>query len=215
MFTGLVEDRGEITRLEREGARWSALIEPAGMRCEELETGESVSIDGVCLTVTRLEGSPPRGFWVDVSPETLRRTTLGERAEGDRVHLERALRVGDRLGGHIVLGHVDGVGRLVSREREGNAWRLVIEAPEEMALYLVEKGSVAVDGVSLTINEVDGARFGLTIIPHTAEVTGICEGEAGQRRYNLETDYVLRWLARTYGPAGIARAAQGSGDEGA
>ena len=202
MFTGLVSDVGTIdsTAPGANGGRTVAIR--TSWNAAELALGESIAIDGACLTVTRLEGG---AFFFDASPETLERTTLGERQIGDRVHLERALRVGDRLGGHFVLGHVDGVGRLVERTRVENAWLLTFEAPESVAPYLIEKGSVAVDGVSLTVNEVNEDRFGVAIIPFTAEKTNLGAYEPG-RRVNLEADmvgkYVRKFVVPAMGPGG-------------
>ncbi|MFU8805177.1 MAG: riboflavin synthase [Bradymonadaceae bacterium] len=195
MFTGLVADIGKISALDRSGENWRVKIDTA-FDTSTIELGESIAVDGACLTVTHIGAST---FSVEASPETLRKTTLGARKIGHPVHLERALRVGDRLGGHLVLGHVDGVGTVQKRSREKNAWLLEVEAPESVAPYLVDKGSVTVDGVSLTVNWVKGPLFGLAIIPHTTEKTCLGDYMAG-RRVNLEADvlgkYVRKFISR-------------------
>ncbi len=191
MFTGLVSDIGEIRALRRAGENWTVEI-GTSYDTDSLELGESIAVDGACLTVTTIESD---SFTVDASPETLRRTTLGDRKVNDAVHLERALRVGDRLGGHLVLGHVDAVGTVRAQSREKNAWILEIEAPSEVSQYLIDKGSVTVDGVSLTVNSVDGNRFGLAIIPYTAEKTTLANYRVG-RRVNLEADVLGKYVKK-------------------
>ena len=157
---------------------------------EDTRVGDSIAVNGACLTVAAL--SPPF-FEVVISPETLRRTTLGHLRSGERVNLERALRLGDRLGGHLVTGHVDGVGEVLSREETGEFLFLRIRAPENVVRYLVEKGSVAVDGVSLTVNRVEGPVFELAIIPHTARVTTMGFRKPGDR-VNLEADLLAKYV---------------------
>jgi riboflavin synthase len=202
MFTGLIADIGRIQSIRQSGSNWELTVETS-FDIDDIELGESIAIDGACLTVTRTSSG---AFSVDASPETLRRTNLGERDEGDAVHLERALRVGDRLGGHMVLGHVDAVGELVSRKREKNAWLLDFHAPNAVAQYLIEKGSVAIDGVSLTVNTIDGMRFGVAIIPHTSEKTNLVDYDVG-RRVNLEADVLGKYVKRFISPqeGGITR----------
>jgi riboflavin synthase len=202
VFTGLVADIGTIRSRERSGADWKLVVH-TGFDVGTLEAGESIAVDGACLTVTEIGADT---FAIEASPETLRRTTLGERGVGDRVHLERALRVGDRLGGHMVLGHVDAVGTLVSKRREQNAWVLQFEAPEGVARYLIEKGSITVDGVSLTVNEVDGVRFTVAIIPHTAEHTNLVDHPVG-RGVNLEADVIGKYVEKFCAPhrGGVTR----------
>ena len=191
MFTGLITDRGELTQIRRSGDNWTISIR-TGYDTKTLELGESIAVDGACLTVTTIGDSM---FTVDASPETLRRTTLGDRKVKDAVHLERALRVGDRLGGHLVLGHVDGVGVVKTRRKEKNAWLLEVEAPAEVSQFLIEKGSVTVDGVSLTVNTISGNRFGLAIIPFTADKTSVADYEVG-RRVNLEGDVLGKYVKK-------------------
>jgi len=191
MFTGLVADVGAINAITQ-GAQNCTIVLRTAFDTADLELGESIAVDGACLTVTKI-GSDH--FFVEVSPETLSRTTLGERRTGDRVHLERALRVGDRLGGHMMQGHVDGVGELVGRRRDKNAWLLDFEAPESIARYLIEKGSIAIDGVSLTVNSVTNTRFGVAIIPHTTDKTNLGEYRVG-RRVNLEADMIGKYVEK-------------------
>ncbi|RUM87930.1 MAG: riboflavin synthase [Thermodesulfatator sp.] len=195
MFTGLVEGLGRVRELRRESTGALLVLSPP-FPLEELAVGESVAINGACLTVTRIR---PEAFEVMVSPETLSRTTLGELRRGDPVNLERALRFGDRLGGHLVTGHVDGVGRVVERRETGEFFFLCIEAPEEVARYLVEKGSVAVDGVSLTVNRVQGRVFELAIIPHTARLTTLGLRRPGDR-VNLEADLLAKYVEKFLHP---------------
>jgi riboflavin synthase len=189
MFTGLVEEIGRIARVEKrpEGAHLfvQARVVTGGTRL-----GDSIAVDGACLTVVHIED---RLFAVDCMAETLAATTIGSRRPGDAVNLERAMALGDRLGGHLVLGHVDGVGVIHSVRRQGIAWALRVGFPEELRPYLAPKGSVAVDGVSLTITDVDDDGFGLGIIPHTLGATTLREIAPG-RRVNLEADVLARYV---------------------
>ena len=194
MFTGLIADVGTIASRKDSGSTWEVTIRTS-FDTGDIVLGESIAVDGACLTVTSLSNDT---FTVDASPETLSKTTLGDRKPGDPVHLERALRIGDRLGGHLVLGHVDGVGSILSERRDGNAWILEVQAPPEVAPYLIDKGSVTVDGVSLTINSVQGARFTLAIIPHTAENTNLVAYRPG-RRVNLEADVLGKYVRKFVG----------------
>jgi riboflavin synthase len=219
MFTGLVETTGLLRRRRGAGAVVRVFVEtelgrtpgPDG-RVEPLVLGESVCVHGACLTVDRIVD---RGFEVDMSAETVKRTTLGELPAGSRVHLERATPAGGRLGGHVVLGHVDGIGRVVERTAAGEAIRLVVEAPVDLGRFLAEKGSITVDGVSLTINGVrdDGAatRVELMLIPHTLGRTTLCDLRPGAR-VNLEVDVLARYVARqlSFGARG-AHEAEGHG----
>jgi riboflavin synthase len=190
MFTGIVRDTGTVEnrRLDDDGATFSIRT---SLEVDDFEIGESIAVDGVCLTVTATEDDDI--FEVDLSPETLDRTTLGEHDEGDPVHLERALRVGDRLGGHFVQGHVDGVGRVAEMRRDGDAWLLEIDVPDAWAPYLIEKGSIAVDGVSLTINGVEEGRFSVAIIPHTDDVTRVGSYDVGDE-VNIEVDMLGKYV---------------------
>lgn len=189
MFTGIIQAVGTLRAIERRGA--SAWLD-VGCPFAKLELGESIAVDGVCLTVTRiLDGA----FTADASAETLARTTLGSRKVGARVNLERALALGDRMGGHIVAGHVDGVGEVVRRERVESAERVVFRAPREVLRYVAEKGSVAIDGVSLTVNGVAGDTFEVMLVPFTQGATTLTDRKAGER-VNLEVDVIARYVAR-------------------
>jgi len=191
MFTGIVTDIGELAACE--GGRFTIRC---GYSAESIALGASIACDGACLTAVAVE--PAGGgstFTVDVSNETLSRTTLGSWQPGRRINLERALRAGDELGGHIVSGHVDGVAAIVSVEPDGASRRLTVEAPRELARFIASKGSVALDGVSLTVNEVDGGRFGLNIVPHTLTHTTLGGKKPGDR-VNLEVDVFARYVAR-------------------
>lgn len=191
MFTGIVEERGRVAEIERPGAGRRLWIEAARVR-EGAAIGDSVSVDGCCLTVVALA---PGRFALDTVPETLRRTTLGSLAPGDRVNLERALRLDERLGGHLVQGHVDGVGEVLETHPEGEGRRVRLGLPAALAPFVAEKGSLAVDGVSLTVAAVDGATCEIAYIPHTLAVTGAGDYRPG-RRVNLEVDLLARYVAR-------------------
>ncbi|MGE5271486.1 MAG: riboflavin synthase [Thiohalocapsa sp.] len=197
MFSGIVTDVGHVRRLKRgAGARdsFTATIATA-YDAAEIALGASIACAGVCLTVVAIE---PGAFTVEASAETLACSTLGAWSEDSSVNLERALRLGDELGGHLVLGHVDGVGRLVERRPEGDSVRLLIEAPAALMPYIAPKGSVAVDGVSLTVNEIVDDRFGVNIIPYTLAHTTLGETQPGAR-LNLEIDPIARYVARLVG----------------
>ncbi|MGN6123066.1 MAG: riboflavin synthase [Sphingomonas oligoaromativorans] len=199
MFTGIITDIGTIAKVEQRGDL--RLVIDSGYDMGGVDLGASIACSGVCLTVVdKAPAGQPGWFAVDVSGETVSRTAPGLWHEGARLNLERALKVGDELGGHIVTGHVDGVGTLVSALPEGDSTRLLIEAPASLAPYLAAKGSITVDGVSLTVNSVedqaDGAcRFGLNIIPHTQALTTLDALTPG-RRFNLEIDILARYLGR-------------------
>lgn len=191
MFTGLVEGTGKIVAVQprADGLR---LTLTAPFPVSELRLGESVAVSGPCLTVVAL--SPPV-FSVEVSAETLRRTTLGDKRPGSLVNLERALRLGDRLGGHLVSGHIDCVGLLVQKTAGPNHTRLVIRLPRGWSRYVVEKGSIAVDGVSLTVNSCRGDEFSVNIIPYTARHTTLLTAQVGDR-LNIETDIIAKYLEK-------------------
>ena len=192
MFTGIILATGSIvSRVERSGDLEMG-FDAGALDIAHAALGDSISVQGVCLTVTRKE---PGRFFADVSAETLAKTTLGLRGPGSRVNLEPALRAGDRLGGHLVSGHVDGIGRLVESHADARSWRLSFELPVELARFAAPKGSICLDGVSLTVNEVEGARFGVNIIPHTFEATTLGELKPGDP-VNVEIDLVARYLAR-------------------
>ena len=201
MFTGLIEDLGSLLDLRRSGETASLTVSTA-LPMSELMVGESIAVNGVCLTVTTFGGGR---FTADVSPETLSKTTLGTLGRGARVNLERALRLSDRLGGHLVSGHIDGMARLSERIQQGNTWSMVFQLDPSLARQLVVKGSVAIDGISLTINEVGDDRCSVMIIPHTLARTTLADLTVGDR-VNVETDligkYVLRLLAGKGTPTG-------------
>ena len=190
MFTGIITDLGQVRRLRR-GAILDLAI-ATGWDTATIPIGASISCSGACLTVVAVE---PGAFTVQASQETVSRTTIGDWREGSPVNLERPLRVGDELGGHLVSGHVDGIAHIVERRPEGESVRFTIEAPAELAPLVAVKGSVALDGVSLTVNEVEGARFGVNIIPHTLAMTGFGSAAVGQRM-NFEVDTIARYVAR-------------------
>jgi len=191
MFTGIVTDIGRIRKVEQTERDRRYEIETA-WDTAGIDLGASVSHAGCCLTVTE---KGPGWFAVEVSGETLSKTTLGAWNEGDPVNLERAAKLGEELGGHIVSGHVDGLGRIVSIAPEGGSRRIEVEAPEPLHRFIAPKGSITVDGVSLTVNAVDGRRFGVNIIPHTWTHTTLGRLQPGDA-VNLEIDMLARYLAR-------------------
>jgi riboflavin synthase len=192
MFTGIIEAVGAVIAKEPRGVDMRLHIGAGKLNLGEAGLGDSIAVSGVCLTVTALTGG---GFWADVSAETLERTVLGAATPGTTVNLERALTLNTRLGGHLVSGHVDGIGNVTAYYPEGRSWRLQIEAPASLARYIAEKGSISVDGVSLTVNQVDGALFTLNIVPHTLQETTLADYRVG-RRVNLEVDLIARYLER-------------------
>ena len=190
MFTGIITDVGRVASIEKRGDTRIAI--ETGYDTATIGIGASVACSGPCLTV--IDKAPGR-FVVEASAETLSRTTLGGWRQGTRVNLERALRVGDELGGHIVSGHVDGIARVLDTRTDGDSVRFDFEAPEGLRRLIAPKGSVALDGVSLTVNAVDGARFGVNVIPHTQRHTTFGQLGAGDR-VNLEVDMLARYVAR-------------------
>jgi riboflavin synthase len=190
MFSGIITDLGRVRAVRADGDTRIELTTSYNMI--DIPIGASIACSGVCLTVIE---KGPGWFAVQASAETLSCTTLGDWRPGTPVNLERALRLGDELGGHLVSGHIDGVGRIVAITPEGASRRFVFEAPPQLARFIAAKGSVAVDGISLTINGVDGARFGVNIISHTLSVTTLGGAEPGDR-VNLEIDLLARYLAR-------------------
>jgi riboflavin synthase len=191
MFSGIVEEIGAIQAIDKglADAKFSIL---ASVVLDDLQVGDSVSVSGACLTVTHLED---HSFSVDVSTETLNRTILGKIAIGTPVNLERAMKLNARMGGHLVTGHVDGIGILRAREQEGNAALLTVEAPEDIMRYCVTKGSITMDGISLTINTVTDRSFAVAIIPHTAKVTTMGLKQVGDS-VNLESDLIGKYVER-------------------
>ncbi|NOZ69329.1 MAG: riboflavin synthase [Deferribacteres bacterium] len=197
MFTGLVETLGEVTAVRNTGSGIRLSVRPLSVF--ELKTGDSVSVNGVCLTVTRITPGLSRQEGqecaFDVSPETMRSTNLGELKTGGRVNLERALRLSDRLGGHIVTGHVDNVGTITGKKRAGEYTFYTFEAPPDVLKYIVRKGSVAVDGISLTVVDVGGRSFSTAIIPHTLAATNLGDKGVGDR-VNLEVDIIGKYVEK-------------------
>jgi len=192
MFTGIISCIG--TLVKRDGSRFAIA---APFKAKSLEEGASVACDGCCLTLVEIDKAKGKGsvFTVEVSNETLTHTTLGSWQEGQRINLERALALGDELGGHIVTGHVDGRAKVVSRYPDGNSVRFLMDAPAAFAGFIAPKGSIALNGVSLTVNEVDGTRFGVNIIPYTLTHTTWGDRQPGDL-VNLEVDLLARYVAR-------------------
>ncbi|UZJ44502.1 riboflavin synthase [Marinimicrobium sp. C6131] len=192
MFTGIIEAKGRVARLEPKGGDLRLLIETDDLPLADVQLGDSIATNGVCLTVVDLPGN---GYWADVSGETLAYSTIGQWATGQPVNLEKALTPTTRLGGHIVSGHVDGVGEVVERHSDARSERFRIKAPDKLAKYIAHKGSITVDGTSLTVNKVEGAEFELNIVPHTLKWT-IMDGYQPGTRVNLEVDVLARYLER-------------------
>lgn len=196
MFTGLIEQLGTIEALER---RDDGLAVRIGCAMHPYELGESIAVNGTCLTVKSFGETH---FDADASLETLDKTNLGELAEGDRVHLERALALGERLGGHMVTGHIDGVGTFASSATEGDYLRVTFEVPARLAPFLAPKGSIAVNGVSLTVNGVEGTRFDVMLVPYTLNETTFGHMAPGTR-VNLEVDILAKYVASLMGRPGV------------
>jgi riboflavin synthase len=191
MFTGIIEDIGTITAIGKLEGRWELAVRTAIVP-SDTRVGDSIAVDGVCLTIIGWEGAV---FRADASLETLSVTTLKEKSPSDRVNLERAVRLDSRLGGHMVMGHVDAVGRIIAITREGDSLKLEIEVPREVSKYVVKKGSVAIDGISLTVNEQRDNRFTLNIIPYSSANTTIGSKNLGDQ-VNVETDIVGRYVEK-------------------
>ena len=197
MFTGIVQDTGTVAALTPRGGDVRLTIRVGRFDLSKTALGDSICVQGCCVTAVAVAGDL---FEADLSRETLSLTTLGQLAVGAPVNLEPALRAGDALGGHLVSGHVDGVATVVSQTTDARSTRLVIEAPADLARFIARKGSVAVDGVSLTVNEVAGTRFGVNLIPHTRDVTTLGNLVPGAA-VNLEIDQVARYVERLLAPA--------------
>jgi riboflavin synthase len=192
MFTGIVQTVGTIARIEPRGGDTRLVIDAGSLDLADVAVGDSISVSGVCLTAIALEHIQ---FAADVSVETLSRTTIGALQIGACVNLEKSLRLADRLGGHLVSGHVDGIGKVVSIEPDARSQRWVFELPEGLSRYAAAKGSICIDGVSLTVNEVTGSRFGVNLIPHTIEVTTFRDRRVGDG-VNIEVDLIARYVER-------------------
>ena len=197
MFTGIVQSIGEVRAITPRGGDVELLIGAPGLDLSSVAIGDSISCSGCCLTVTRIEGD---AFAADASIETLNVTTLGQWRPGGRLNLEKALCAGQPLGGHYVTGHVDGIATVIDRTNDARSVRVQFEAPAALARYIACKGSVCIDGASLTVNDVEGPRFFVNLIPHTLEVTTLDEYRAGTR-VNLEVDIIARYLERLHAPA--------------
>lgn len=194
MFTGIVEGIGKVESLRAGAGETRRLTVKTSLEVGKLPLGASISVNGACLTIVARRSGSPSTFQADVGPETLACTTLGSLGPGTRVHLEPALRLGDSLGGHMVSGHVDGTGRVESARKQGGTLALRVATPDDVAPYLLKKGSIAIDGVSLTLNKVEGTSFEVLLIPHTLEVTLLGELRAGSR-VNLEADMIAKQVA--------------------
>ncbi|GAA6150780.1 riboflavin synthase [Pseudoteredinibacter isoporae] len=192
MFTGIIEAVGEIVAVEPRGGDIRLRVKSHGLDLGDVALGDSIATNGVCLTVIELPGD---GYWADVSVETMDNTTVASWQVGQAVNLEKALTPQTRLGGHIVSGHVDGVGEVVSRHADARSERFRLRAPDELAKYIAHKGSITIDGTSLTVNAVQGAEFELNIVPHTLEKTVMGQYRSGSK-INLEVDVIARYLER-------------------
>lgn len=195
MFTGIIQAVGRIAAFGRQSNDARIEIDAATLDLDDVRIGDSIAVAGVCLTVVALDAGR---FAADVSTETLTRTTLGTLAANDPVNLEKSLRLADRLGGHLVSGHVDGVGKVLAVDDDGASQRWTFSAPADLARYIAIKGSICIDGTSLTVNDADRDRFGVTLIPHTLAVTSFGTRKPGDA-VNLEVDLVARYVERLYG----------------
>jgi riboflavin synthase len=192
MFTGIILAKGTVLTTERRGGDVRIRIDAGDLEMDDVAIGDSICVSGVCLTAIDPD---TKSFYADVSNETLSRTTLGALRDGDGVNLEKSLRLSDRLGGHLVSGHVDAIGRVVSVEPDARSQRWRFEIPRELSKYIAAKGSVCIDGVSLTVNDVEGNTFGVNLIPHTIAVTTFAEKSVGDA-VNIEVDLIARYVER-------------------
>jgi riboflavin synthase len=192
MFTGIIAAVGHIKAIEPKNGDWRLTLATGSLDLSDVQLGDSIATNGVCLTAIELGAD---FFAADVSAETLGVTTLGSMKVGSRVNLEKALRLADRLGGHLVSGHVDGVGEVLRVSQDARSWRFVISAPNAIAHYIAHKGSVCINGISLTVNHVDGHTFDVNIVPHTMDNTTIVDWQVGTQ-LNLEVDLLARYLER-------------------
>jgi len=206
MFTGIITAVGRIAAVEKRDQDNCLTVEAGNLDLSDVSAGDSISVNGVCLTATSIG---TESFYADVSRETLACTTFENLSAGDRVNLEKAMRLSDRLDGHLVSGHADGVGRIKDIHEDARSVRYVIEAPGELTRYICKKGSISVDGVSLTVNEVDGCRFHVNIIPHTTNQT-IFPEYGFETRVNLEVDIIARYLDRLCSTAAGTQARSGT-----
>jgi riboflavin synthase len=196
MFTGIIVATGRVTSLAEKGGDLELAIDAAALDLGSIAVGDSISVQGACLTVTRMEGT---SFHADVSRETLDKTTLGVLRPGSRVNLEPSLRAGDALGGHLVSGHVDAVGKLTALVQDARSWRMEFELPAPLMRFVAPKGSICINGVSLTVNKLEGRRFDVNIIPHTHQATTLGELKIDDG-VNIEIDVIARYLDRLMQP---------------
>lgn len=197
MFTGIVQGMGSVRAIEPRGGDATLVFDTGNVSLAGIELGGSIAVNGVCLTATQFDAS---SFRADVSRETLTLTTLGECTVGAPVNIEKALLAGQALGGHYVTGHVDGIGRLASRHDDARSVRMEFQVPAELAKYVARKGSICIDGVSLTVNGAQGDRFDVNLVPHTLQVTTLGRLQPGDR-VNLEVDIIARYVERMMNPA--------------
>lgn len=202
MFTGIVQGVGTVRAIEPRGGDVTFVFDTGEVSLEGIELGGSIAVSGVCLTATQFDRS---SFRADVSRETLSKTTLGDCVVGTRVNIEKALLAGQALGGHYVTGHVDGVGELVARHDDARSVRMEFRVPSDLARYVARKGSICVDGVSLTVNGATGDRFDVNLVPHTLEVTTLGQLRPGSQ-VNLEIDIIARYIERLLAPVDLAPA---------
>ena len=204
MFTGIVQAVGLLQEIVPKGGDLEMTFDTAGLGLDTVSIGDSISVNGCCLTVTRKDAST---FIADVSRETLNVTTLGRLRTGERINLEKAVYAGQALGGHYVTGHIDGIGTVLNIDSDARSHRVLFDAPPELARYIARKGSICIDGVSLTVNTVEGASFAVNLIPHTLQVTILGDYRRGTP-VNLEVDIIARYLERLMQPDRSTRTAQ-------
>lgn len=204
MFTGIIEATGKISAIKASGVDFKLTIESDSLDFTDVKLGDSIASNGVCLTVTSLHG---KSFTADVSGETVKRTLFGQYKAGQLLNLEKALLSTGRLGGHLVSGHVDGISSVEKIEKFGEAWQVWIKMPKDLAHYIAEKGSITVDGISLTVNELSSSAFRLTIVPHTARETTLMSLKVGSQ-VHLEVDLIARYLER------LLQGREGTGSKG-
>lgn len=205
MFTGIIEEAGTVARITGGAKGGKVITVRSGFDPTSIALGDSIAVNGVCLTVTKIDGAT---FTVDAGPETLDRTTTGRLVAGRRVNLERAMALGERMGGHIVQGHVDGVGSIRTIAPRDNAYDLLVESPQDLLELIAPRGSITIDGISLTVTRVEAGAFGVSIIPHTWKATTLGERRVGES-VNLEVDVIARYVARLLDARGLGGAAKG------
>lgn len=206
MFTGIIQAVGTLSELQPKGGDMALEVNTGKLDISDVQLGDSIAVNGVCLTAVALSEA---GFTADVSRETLSLTSLGDLSEGSTVNLEKALTLETRLGGHLVSGHVDGLGEVVARRNDGRSEWFNIKAPNNLAKYIAAKGSITIDGVSLTVNRVDGVNFEINIVPHTIQETIIGHYQAGTK-INLEVDVIARYLERLIQQGGMEQMSSSS-----